>query len=214
MKPGELRILIADDHCLFRKGIILALSASLPEAKFGEAGDGAEALNAVRHGKWDLAILDISMPGHDGLFVLKEIKEKNPEIPVIMFSMYSEDQFALRAIKSGASAYLRKDVPETEFVKAIRKALNGERYFTPAIIDLMTKEIKDDHPATLHETLSDREYEVFLLIAAGMNGTQAAQKLGLSVKTISVHRSNILNKMSLKNNSEITYYAFKHKLID
>lgn len=208
------RILIADDHCLFRKGIIMSLSAGFPTAQFMEAGNAAEIFRIIGNGRWDLVILDINMPGRDGLDVLKDIKANYPEIPVIIFSMYSEDQFALRTIRAGAVAYLRKDLPAADFSDAIRRVLNGERYLTPPLIELIANEIREDHKKSSHEDLSDREFQVFLLIASGLNVTQISNKLGLSVKTISVYRSNILKKMALKNNSEITHYAFKHNLVE
>jgi two-component system, NarL family, invasion response regulator UvrY len=214
MKSGKIRILIADDHSVLRTGIIKSLAAGFPDAEFGEAGNAAEILHLVNYSKWDLVILDISMPGRSGMEVLKEIKEIHPEIPVIIFSMYPEDQFAVRAIKNGASAYLTKDITSTEFAEAIRIILKGERYFTPSLLELITNELRDDYTKSSHETLSDREYQVFLLIGSGMNVSTIAMELNLSVKTISVYRSNILKKMQLKNNSEITHYAFKHSLVE
>ncbi len=214
MEQEALRIFIAVDHSLLRSGVIKSLSGSFPDAEFGEAGTAAEALKAIRNGRWDIVILDISLPDSSGLEVLKKIKEHWPALPVIIFSMYPEDQFALRAIRGGASAYLTKDIPSNEFALAIRRILQGERYLTPSLVDLITNEIRDDRRTSSHEYLSDREFQVFLLIASGMSVSVIAEKLGLSVKTISVYRSNILKKMDIKNNAEITHYAFKHKLVE
>jgi len=158
--------------------------------------------------------LDISMPGRNGLEVLKEIKLLYPETPVIIFSMYSEDQFAVRSIKAGASAYLTKDISSKELAEAIKIILKGGRYLTPSLTELITSELINERVNVNHEILSDREHQVFLLIASGMNVSAIAGELSLSVKTISVYRSNILKKLNLKNNAEITHYAFKNNLVN
>lgn len=215
MEPEKIRILIADDHSVVRNGIIKSLTSSFPIAEFGEAGSAIEVLHVVGNVKWNLIILDINMPGRSGMDVLKEIKANYPSIPVIIFSMYPEDQFAIRAMKAGASAYLTKDISSRELEKAIRNILNGERYFTPTIALLMSNELQGNNTNIhTHETLSDREHQVFLLIAGGQNVSDIARKLSLSVKTISVYRSIILKKMNLKNNAEITHYAFKNNLVE
>ena len=206
--------MIADDHSVVRNGIIKSLTPSFPQVQFGEAGNAIEALQVINQEKWNLVILDINMPGRSGMDVLKEIKVNYPSIPVIIFSMYPEDQFAIRAMKAGASAYLTKDISSKELEKAIKGILNGERYFTPSIAALMTNELRGNNNKHPHEILSDREHQVFLLIAGGQNVSDIACELSLSVKTISVYRSIILKKMNLKNNSEITHYAFKHNLVE
>jgi len=216
METAGTKILIADDHSVVRNGIIKSLTSSFPNTEFGEAGNAIEVLRIINQAKWNLVILDINMPGRSGMDVLKEIKANYPSIPVIIFSMYPEDQFAIRAMRAGASAYLSKDISSKELEKAIKEILNGERYFTPSIVALMTNELRDNnnnnkHP---HELLSDREHQVFLLIASGKNVSDIARELSLSVKTISVYRSIILKKMNLKNNAEITHYAFKHNLVE
>jgi two-component system, NarL family, invasion response regulator UvrY len=213
MGSEKIKILIADDHSVVRFGIIKALTSKIPEAEFGEAGNAAEVLKIVNESRWDLVILDISMPGRNGLEVLKELKENHPGIYVIIFSMYPEDQFALRAIKAGASAYLTKNISSKELSEAIKKILTGGTYLTPSIAELITSELRYDHNKPTHEILSDREYQVLLLIASGKSVSVIAKELCLSVKTISVYRSNILRKMNLKNNSEITHYAFKNNLV-
>jgi two-component system, NarL family, invasion response regulator UvrY len=214
MDPGKIKILIADDHSIVRAGVIKSLSACFPEAVFGEAANAAEIMRMINETKWNLLILDISMPGRNGMEVLKEVKDIHPEIPVIIFSMYPEDQFAVRSLRAGAAAYLTKDIPSKEFAEAIRMILRGERYITPSLMELLTNEIRQDSRKPLHEILSDREYQVFLLIASGKNVSLVGSELNLSVKTISVYRANILKKMNLKNNSEITHYAFKHNLVE
>jgi len=215
MEKEKPKILIADDHSVVRDGIIKSLTSSFPNTEFGEAGNGIELLRIIDDAKWNLVILDINMPGRSGMEVLKEIKANYPAIPVIIFSMYPEDQFAIRAMKAGASAYLSKDISSKELEKAIKAILNGERYFTPTIALLMSNELSGNNiNKYTHETLSDREHQVFLLIAGGQNVSDIARKLSLSVKTISVYRSIILKKMNLKNNAEITHYAFKNNLVE
>lgn len=214
MTLQNLQILIADDHSIVREGVVKSLSSISSDIIFKEAGSTAEVLRTIANDQFNLIILDINMPGRNGMEVLKEIRETNPEVPVIIFSMYPEDQFAVRAIKAGAAAYLTKDTPAAELCNAVRKILNGERYMTPSIADLITSEIRDLRSREAHEILSDREYEVFLLIASGKSVSDIARELSLSVKTISVYRSNILGKMNLKNNAEIIHYAFKKNLVD
>jgi two-component system invasion response regulator UvrY len=214
MGSGKLKILVADDHCVVRTGIINSLSANFSDTEFGEASNSAEILNMVRCSKWNLVMLDINMPGRNGLEVLKEIKTGYPDLPVIIFSMYPEDQFAVRAIKTGASAYLNKDISSKELARIVRMILNGERYLSDAVVDLITNELRGESEKGSHTLLSDREYQVFLLIAAGKSVSIIANELSLSVKTISVYRTNILKKICLKNSSEITHYAFKHNLVE
>jgi DNA-binding NarL/FixJ family response regulator len=214
IESGRIKILIADDHGIVRKGIMQSLTLNFPQAAFGEASNAGEILRLISEELWDILILDISMPGRNGLDVLKEIKASHPGLQVIIFSMYPEDQFAIRCIKAGAAAYLTKDISSDEFAEAIRKILTGGRYLTASLADLIANEIKVSVEKPVHSILSDREFQVFLLIASGMNVSLVARELSLSVKTISVYRSNILKKMNLKNNAEITYYGFKHNLVD
>ena len=210
----KIKILIADDHSVVRNGVIKSLASIFPNIEFGEAANAPDTLRLFNETNWDLVLLDISMPGRNGLETLKDLKLSKPEIPVIIFSMYPEDQFAVRAIKTGAAAYLTKDISSKELGEIIKTILKGERYFKPSIAELITNEIREDHKKPVHELLSDREYQVFLLISKGNNLTAAANELSLSIKTISVYRANILKKMNLKNNSEITHYAFKHNLVE
>lgn len=213
MNSGELKILIADDHNVVRTGIIKSLSESFPGARFGEATNAAEILRLIDEDRWDLVILDINMPGRDGLDILKEIKEYHHSIPVIMLSMYPEDQFGMRSIKAGASTYLTKETSSKELAEAIRKILSGGTYLTESMGRIITDGLRNNYNKPEHELLSNREYKVFLLIASGMAVSEIAAELSLSVKTISTYRSNILKKMALKNNSEITHYAFRFNLV-
>lgn len=214
MNPARLKILLADDHSVIRNGIIKLLSANLPDAEYCEASNGAEVLQYVLQTKYNLVILDISMPGRNGLEVLKEVKDSQPDTPVVIFTMYPEEQFAVRSIKNGAATYLTKDIPCQELVVAIKKVLQGERYFTPTLMELIATDLQHQQDIPAHQLLSNREIQVFLMIASGKSVSAIARELSLSVKTISVYRSNILEKMKLKNNSEITHYAFKHRLLE
>jgi two-component system, NarL family, invasion response regulator UvrY len=211
MQDG-LKILIADDHSVVRKGIIRSLKKKFPKATFCEASNSAEVLNAVHQSTWNLIILDVSMPGRGGIEILKEIKSNFNELPVVIFSMHPEDQFALRSLKAGASAYISKDVSSNEFEKIIIDIINGKRYFSPTLAELLVNELQNKGKQD-HELLSDREYQVFMLISGGKNVSNIARVLNLSVKTVSVYRSNILKKMNLKNNCEMMHYAFKNKLV-
>lgn len=214
MSSVELKILLADDHSVIREGIIKSLATFFPYAKYSQASSASEVLQLIHKTKYDLLILDISLPGRNGLEVLKDVKSSYPEIPVIIFSMYPEDQFGVRSIRDGASAYLTKDISSDELADAIKRILNGERYLTHSLMEIITQDLQHNHNKAPHEILSDREYQVFLLIASGKNVSSIARELSLSVKTISVYRAIILKKMNLNNNSEITYYAFKHNLVE
>ena len=208
-----IKILIADDHTLIRDGLINTISIRMADVAFGEASSAAEVLKEVLYQKWDLLILDINMPGRDGLDVLKELKTLQPELPVIVLSMYPENQFAVRTLKIGASAYLTKETSSEELITAIHTVLKGQKYITASITRILTEEITGKSANPTHETLSNHEFQVFKLIASGKNISGIALELSLSVKTISVYRANILEKLALKNNAEITNYAFKNNLI-
>ena len=214
VESGKLKILLADDHSVIRHGVIKSLSANFPDAEYSEASNAGEVMQRILDTKYDMIILDISMPGRNGLEVLKEVKARQSDTPVIIFTMYPEDQFGVRAIKNGASAYLTKDIPLKKLVKVIKKILKHERYLSPSLMDLITNDLQHGHNISTHQNLSDREFQVFLLIASGKNVSTIARDLCLSVKTISVYRSNIVMKMNLKNNSEITHYAFKNDLVN
>jgi DNA-binding NarL/FixJ family response regulator len=213
MNQVKTKILLADDHSMIRNGIIRLLSNNIQGAEYTEASNGAEVLQCVLKSKYNLIILDISMPGRDGLDVLKEINEVQPGTPIAIFTMYPEEQFAIRSIKCGAATYLSKDMPSAELVTAIKKVLKGEHYFTPKLMELISKDLRSGQSRPAHQLLSDREFQVFLMIASGKSVSQIAIELSLSVKTISVYRANVLRKMNLKHNSEITHYAFKNKLV-
>jgi len=209
-----LRILVADDHEIVRKGLVDVLSGALQPVKIDEAGNGQEAVSKASKTEYDLVVLDMKMPGKSGLDALKEIKQHRPKLPVLILSMLPEEQFAVRAIRAGASGYLTKDAAGDELVLAIRKALKGERYVSGSLAEILAGDLDGDTEKPPHEILSDREYQVMLMIASGKPVGAIAKELCLSVKTISSYRTNILLKTRLKNNAEITHYAIQNHLVD
>jgi DNA-binding NarL/FixJ family response regulator len=209
-----LRLLVVDDHEVVRKGFVKVLAEALRPVEVDEARDGQEAVSKARKGKYDLVLLDMKMPGKSGMDVLKEIKECQKKLPVLILSMYPEEQFAIRAIRAGASGYLTKECAVDELVLAIRKTLKGEKYITGSLAEILAVELDSDPEKPCHETLSDREYQVMLMIASGKPVGAIAKELQLSVKTISSYRANILLKTRMKNNAEITHYAIQNKLVE
>ncbi len=208
------RILVADDHEVVRKGLMKVLAETLQPIKVDEARNGQEAVSKVWKNEYDLVLLDLKMPGKGGLDALKEIKQHRPKLPVLILSMHPEEQFAIRAMRAGASGYLTKECAGDELVLAIRKALKGERYISDSLAQILAGELDSDPEKPLHEILSDREYQVMLMIASGKPVGAIAKELCLSVKTISSYRTNILLKTRMKNNAEITHYAIQNKLVD
>jgi len=208
-----LRILIADDHPVVRRGLRQIVADSRDMAVVDEATNGWEVLSKVRVSDYDVVLLDIAMPGMDGLDVLTQLKHERPRLPVLMLSMYPEEQFAKRAIRAGASGYVTKESAAEELVGAIRKVSTGGKYVSSALAEKLALDLERGGKQPPHETLSDREYQVMSLIASGKTVTGIARELSLSVKTISTYRSRILEKMNLKNNAELTNYAIKNGLI-
>jgi two-component system invasion response regulator UvrY len=208
-----IKILIADDHAVVRKGVRHILSEFPDDVTASEAGDSYEVIDKIRKNDYDLVLLDIAMPGKDGLEALKEIKIEKPKLPVLILSMFPEEQFALRALKSGASGYLTKESIPEELLKAIKKILRGGKYVSESFSDELLLVLDRDVEKLPHETLSDREYQVMLMIAAGKTRKEIAEKLFLSVKTVSTYRTRILEKMGMKTNADLTNYVNKHNLI-
>jgi len=209
-----LRILIADDHEMVRKGLGKVLGETLKPIKVDEARTGQETVSMASKGEYDLVVLDLKMPGKSGLDVLKEIKEHRPKMPVLILSMHPEEQFAVRALRAGASGYLTKECDSDELILAIRKALKGERYISGSLAQILAEEFDSESEKPLHKILSDREYQVMTMIASGKTVGAIAKELCLSVKTISSYRTNILLKTRMKNNAEMTHYAIKNKLVE
>ena len=209
-----IKILIADDHAVVREGVKHILSEIPDMVIAGEAGRGQEVLEKVGKNEYDLILLDIAMPGRDGLEILKDLKIQKPKLPVLILSMFPEEQYALRALKSGASGYLTKDSIPDELIKAIQKIVRGGKYISSSFSEKMLFSFDSDAEKPLHETLSDREYQVMRMIASGKTLKEIADELALSVKTVSTYRSRILDKTGMKNNVELTHYAVKHRLVD
>jgi two-component system, NarL family, invasion response regulator UvrY len=209
-----IRILIADDHAVVREGVkrILADTDDLMIA--GEASQGQEVLAKVSAEAWDMVLLDISMPGRNGLDVLRQLKLAYPELPVLVFSMHPENQYAVRAFKAGAAGYLTKESIPEELVAAIRKVVQGRRYVSPALAEHLVIELGGSVDSPLHAHLSDREYQVLCMLASGKTVTAVAADLALSIKTISTHRSRILRKLHLRTTAELIHYAVRHHLVE
>jgi two-component system invasion response regulator UvrY len=214
VKAEMIRILIADDHTIVREGLkqILRLTPDLDVVD--EASDGEEVVQKVGNRDYDLVLLDISLPGRSGLDILKQLKCIKPDLPILVLSMHPEEQYAIRSIRAGASGYLTKERASGELIKAIRQIASGRRYITSSLAERMAFQIELDTKKSLHESLSDREYQVLCMIASGKTVKEIAEVLSLSAKTISTHRTRILKKMDLKNNAQLTHYAIKHGLVD
>lgn len=209
-----LRILVADDHAVVREGLKQILSGMVGVTVSGEASDGVQALDQARKGDYDLVLLDIAMPGMSGLDVLKQLKSEKPDLPILMLSMYPEEQYAIRTLKAGASGYLAKESAPEELIAAIRKVCQGGKYVTSSLAEKLATYLKSDMERSPHERLSDREYQIVLMIASGKTVSEIAKELSLSVKTISTNRSRALEKMGMRNNAEITHYVIKNGLVE
>ena len=209
-----IRVLIADDHAVVRKGMRLIASDNAGIDMRGEAGDYGELMRLLRHEECDVLLLDIGMPGKNGIDILKIVKEQYPKLGVLILSMYPEDQYAIRALKAGASGYLTKDSAPERLVEAIQTIARGRRYITASLADMLATHLTRPGDAPPHALLSDREYQTMRLIASGQQLSQIAATLALSPKTVSVYRARVLEKMNLKNNSEITHYALKNRLVE
>jgi len=209
-----LKVLIVDDHPLIRKGLRQILVESVHIGLVEEASDGFQAIEAVRNGRFDVVVLDISIPGKDGMEVLREIKELAPDTPVLMLSIQPEEQYALRAFRLGASGCLNKSGAPDELVAAIRAIASGGTYVSAAASKALVSGIKSGDGRPPHLLLSEREHQVMLMLAGGSTVGEAAVALNLSVKTVSTYRARILEKMNLANNAQLTQYAYRHKLIE
>ncbi|HMQ78767.1 MAG TPA: response regulator transcription factor [Ignavibacteria bacterium] len=208
-----IKILIADDHSVVRRGIKQILSDETDMQVLGEASNSDEIFSQLEKQPWDLLILDITMPGKSGLDCLIEIKQKKPELKILILSMHPEEEIAVRAIKTGADGYLNKDSVPGELIRAIKKVINGGKYISSSLAETLIFSVNKDAGKEPHDDLSEREFQVLCLLASGYSLTQIADKFSLSVKTISTYRSRILEKMDLKSNVDLTHYAIKHKLV-
>lgn len=209
-----IRVLIIDDHAIVRQGLKRILDETEEIQVVGEAANGVDALKIIHAEEWDVALLDISMPERNGIDTLKLIMGENREARVLILSMYPEDQHAVRLMKAGASGYMTKDVAPEQLVEAIHRVVAGKKHISPTLAELLLAECGIDSGKKPHEMLSDREYQVLRLLGSGKNVSEAARILSVSVKTVSTHRTHILEKMKLKNNAELTLYVIQNGFID
>lgn len=209
-----IRILVADDHSVVRQGVKQILADVSDMAVKDEAQNGSETLEKVLQNDYDVVLLDISMPGRSGLEVLEDIKNQRPKLAVLILSMHPEEQYAVRALRAGASGYLTKASAPQELIGAIRKVAGGGKYVTSSLAEKLADELEIDTEKLPHERLSNREHQVMLMLAAGKSVSDIACELCLSVKTISTYRTRIMDKMGMKKNAELTLYAVRNKLIN
>jgi two-component system invasion response regulator UvrY len=210
----SLRLLLADDHAIVRQGVRQLLIDRGVADEVIEAETGSQALASLDKHAFDTILLDISLPDMNGVEVLKRMKRKSPRTPVLMFSMYREDQYAVRALKAGAAGYLSKTVNAAQMIAAIQQVASGRKYVSPAMAEALADYVSFDGEQLPHEKLSDREYQTLCMLASGQRLTDIANALSLSVKTVSVYRSRLLEKMKLNNNAELTFYVMSNRLVD
>jgi len=207
------RILIADDHAVVRKGLVQIISETLDLKVTAEASSGLEVLDRVREQPFDVVVLDLNMPDQSGLDTLKQLKAEHPDLPVLVLSMYGEEQYAVRVLRAGASGYLTKESAPDQLVHAVRKVAAGRKYVSAAVADRLLDLLDTDADQPLHSSLSDREFQVMRLLAGGKTVTEIAETLSLSVKTVSTYRARVLEKMNMKSNAELARYALENELI-
>ena len=209
-----INVLIADDHAIVREGLKNIIAETFDIVVKGEASNGAEVLKKVLKNDYDMIVLDITMPGRDGIDVLKQLKIVKPDIGILIMSMHPEDQFAFRALKLGASGYINKDKAPEEMIDAIRKVASGRKYISASFAEKLAVNLRTDSNVPLHKKLSDRESEVFRMITSGKTAKEISAGLSLSSKTISTYRTRVLEKMNMKTDAQLTYYAILNELID
>lgn len=214
MKNDKIKVIIADDHAILRAGLKQILAETDDIVVISEAENAAEAIKQGCKPDADVILMDIAMPDRSGMDALKYIKHVNNDIAVLMLSMYKEDQYAVRALKSGAAGYLCKQSASSELVNAIRVVAKGKKYITPEVAEILANQVGMETEKALHESLSDREFQTMTLIASGFSVGEIADKLVLSVKTISMYRTRMLEKLNLRHNAELTHYAIKNHLVD
>ncbi len=208
-----IRILIADDHAIVRAGLKAFVAAEIDMEVAAEAGTGAETIELVRAGDFDVVLLDIAMPDRNGVDTLKTLKALRPELPVLILSGFAEQQYALNLLRAGASGYLNKEAAPAQLVGAIRTVVQGRKYVSPQLAEILADGVTGDAERPLHTRLSQREFQIFCKLAAGVAVSQIAEELFLSVKTVSTYRARILEKMGVASNADLTYYAIKNGLI-
>lgn len=205
-----IKFLIADDHAIVRKGLVQILREEFPKAEITEVASSSQVMDEVDGQSWDVILLDISMPGRNGIETLKQIRTNGVRTPILMLSMHPEDQYAVRALKAGASGFLNKETAPEELLAAVRLLLSGRKYITPSVAEKLTETISEKNA---HELLSDREMQVLQRIASGKTVSEIAVEIALSVNTISTYRTRILEKLNLNNNAELTRYALDNNLV-
>ncbi|MGB8857358.1 MAG: response regulator transcription factor [Burkholderiales bacterium] len=209
-----IKVLIADDHAIVRQGLKQVLAEADDMQVGGEATNGLETLEQIRNHDWSVVVMDMSMPGRSGIELIKLAKAERPKLPILILTMHSEDQYAMRALQAGASGYMTKESAPEQLVNAIRKVAAGGVYVSAATAEKLAQNIRPGNEALPHTRLSNREFEVFQMLTTGISLSEAAQKLSLSVKTISTHKTHILAKLNLANQTELVRYAIKHGLAD
>ena len=209
-----IKILIADDHAIVREGLKQIVAEETDMKVTGEAANANELFELLDGDSWGIVVLDINMPGKSGLEALKEMKSRNIKVPVLILSMFSEDQYGLRAIKAGAAGYLKKVSAPTDLVSAIRKIVDGGKYISPTLAEKLAENVDVNNKKALHQNLSDREYQIMCFISFGKSAEEIAEELAISIHTVYSYRNRILEKMHLKSNVELTQYAIQHKLIE
>lgn len=214
MQDNKIKILIADDHAIVREGLKQIVAEEQDMIVLGEADNAGSLMELLQKHKFSIIVLDINMPGKSGLEALKDIKQFYPELPVLVLSMYNEDLYGIRALKAGASGYLKKASAPNELVSAIRKIVSGKKYISQFLVEKMADNLSNAKSKSLHESLSDREYQIMCSIAMGKSAEKIAGELSLSINTIYSYRNRILEKMSMKSNVELTQYALQNKLIE
>jgi len=214
MTNEKIKILIADDHAIVREGLKQIVAEEKDILVAGEAENSEQMMEFLEKANWSLVVLDINMPGKSGLEALKDIKLLYPHLPVLILSMFNEDQYGIRAIKAGASGYLKKVSAPTELVTAIRKIVAGGKYINSSLAEKLAEKFGNTDKALLHEKLSDREYQIMCNIALGKTAEEIAQELSISINTVYTYRNRILDKMSMKSNVELTQYVLSNKLVE
>ena len=209
-----MRILVADDHAIVRKGIRQLLVEEYPSAVIEEVGDSEDLIARTNAAQWDIVICDLDMPGRSGLEAMQQIKRMHPQLPVLIMSIYPEEQYARRLLKAGAAGYLSKDAATADLASAVRQVLRGRKYISQSVAQIIAGDLGNEGAGNAsHETLSNREFEIFKLLASGKSVSEIAEKLFLSSATISTHRARILAKMNFRTNADLTRYALDNKLI-
>jgi two-component system invasion response regulator UvrY len=213
MNNKKTKVIIVDDHEILRAGIIKILSATDDMEVVGEAENASEAIRLATQLDADVMLLDISLPDRSGMDALKYIKRENSHLAVLMLSTYREDQYAVRALKSGAAGYLCKQSASTELLVAIRTVIKGKKFITGSVAEILANQVSMENPDSPHETLSDRELQTMIMISSGLSVSDIADQLALSVKTVSMYRARLLDKMQLRHNADVTHYAIKNNLV-